>query len=129
MTTAAAATSLRQKRWWRAVWRGLVVDQEAKHYRAMGPALWLFVHLIIHADPQSGTLRRMHQTVAGDMGISPRTVRSWLTRLTRHGYIAVTSTGRSQVIHITRWKNASPSRSVTQIRPLSGIDMTGRLAE
>jgi Helix-turn-helix domain len=113
MSVPATATPPRQKRWWRAVWRGLVVDAEAKHYRAMGSALWLFIYLVIHANPKSGSLNRKYQTIAGEMGISPRTIRSWLTRLTQHDYVTVTRTGRSQVIHISRWKNASTYRIKT----------------
>lgn len=113
MSVPAAVTPPQQKRWWRAVWRGLVVDAEAKHYRAVGPALWLFIYLIIHADPKSGVLNRKYQTIAGEMGISPRTLRLWLARLARHRYVTVTQTGRSQVIHISRWKNASAQQTKT----------------
>jgi len=113
MNMPATAPPPPQKRWWRAVWRGLVVDAEAKHYRSMGSALWLFLYLIIHANPNSGSLNRKYQTIAGEMGISPRTIRSWLTRLMQHGYVRVTRTGRSQIIHISRWKNASTYRIKT----------------
>jgi hypothetical protein len=129
MSTSAAATLPRQKRWWRAVWRGLVVDAEAKHYRAMGSALWLFIYLVIHANPKSGTVNRKYQTIAGEMGISPRTIRSWLTRLMQQSYVSVTQTGRSQIIHISRWKTASAYQSHAEIRLLGGKDMTGRVAE
>jgi hypothetical protein len=129
MSMPAAVKPSQQKRWWRAVWRGLVVDAEAKHYRTMGSALWLFIYLVIHANPKSGSLSRKYQTIAGEMGISPRTIRSWLTKLIQHGYVTVTRTGRSQVIHISRWKNASAYRSVAQLRPLSGKGVTGRAAE
>lgn len=129
MSAPAAATPPRQKRWWRAVWRGLVVDTEAKHYRAMGSALWLFIYLVIHANPKSGTVNRKYQTIAGEMGISPRTIRSWLTRLMQQSYVSVTQTGRSQIIHISRWKTASAYQSHTEIRPQGGKDMTDRVAE
>lgn len=129
MSVPATATPPRQKRWWRAVWRGLVVDAEAKHYRAMGSALWLFIYLVIHANPKSGTVNRKYQTIAGEMGISPRTIRSWLTRLMQQSYVSVTQTGRSQVIHISRWKTASAYQNVAQIRPQGGKDMTSRVAE
>lgn len=129
MIVTTAATPPQRKRWWRAVWRGLVVDAEAKHYRAMGSALWLFIYFVIHANPKSGVLCRKYQTIAGEMGISPRTVRSWLARLMQQSYVSVMQTGRSQVIHISRWKNASAHQSTAQIRPLSGKVVTGRMAE
>ena len=113
MNVPAAVTPARQKRWWRAVWRGLVVDAKAKHYRTMGSALWLFIYFVIHANPKSGILNRKYQTIAGEMSVSPRTVRLWLARLVQHRYITVTQTGRSQVIHISRWKNASVRQTQT----------------
>jgi predicted ArsR family transcriptional regulator len=79
----------------------------------MGSALWLFIYLVLHATPKSGSLSRKYQTIAGEMGVSPRTIRSWLTRLMQHGYVTVTRTGRSQVIHISRWKNASAYQGKT----------------
>ena len=102
-----------QKRWWRAVWRGLVVDEGAKHYRAMGAALWLYLYLIIHADPKSGTLGRKYKTVARDMGLKPRTVRAWLSKLRGGGYVSVRSSGRSLVIHINRWKSLTAQNKVS----------------
>lgn len=129
MSVPAAVVLSHQKRWWRAVWRGLIVDSEAKHYLAMGSALWLFIYLVIHADPKSGTLNRKYQTIAGEMGISSRTIRSWLAKLIQYDYVTVTRTGRSQVIHISRWKNASAAQRVAQIRLLSGKGVTGRVAE
>lgn len=107
------------KRWWRAVWRGLVVDHEGKHYRMMGPALWLLLYLIIHADRDRGVLSRKYKTIAADMGISQRTVRSWLTRLRQQNYVSVTPTGRSLVIHIRRWKSASALSKAATLRPVS----------
>jgi DNA-binding GntR family transcriptional regulator len=95
----------------------------------MGSALWLFIYLVIHAAPKSGTVCRKYQTIAGEMGLSPRTIRSWLARLMRHSYVTVMQTGRSQVIHISRWKNASAYQADAQIRLLSGKSMTGRAAE
>ena len=95
----------------------------------MGSALWLFIYLVIHADPKSGVLSRKYQTIAEEMGIAPRTIRSWLAKLMQYGYVTVKQTGRSQVIHISRWKNASAYRSVAQTRPLTDKSVTGRVAE
>jgi hypothetical protein len=101
------------KSWWAAVWRGLVVDESAKHYRRMDGALWLFVYLVVHADRKEGVLRRKYATVARDMGLKERTVRGWMTTLRRHGYVSVRSNGRGLVIHITKWKTFTPSARVT----------------
>lgn len=95
----------------------------------MGSAFWLFIYLVIHANPKNGIVNRKYQTIAGEMGISPRTIRSWLARLIQHGYVAVARTGRSQVIHINRWKNASAYQNGAQIRPQSGKNVTARVTE
>lgn len=95
-----------RKTWWGPVWRDLVVDTRAKHYKEMRNALWLFVYFIIHADRRSGSLSRRYETIVQDMGIKKRTVRNWLLRLRKAGYIKIErSRGSSAIyIHIQRWK-------------------------
>jgi hypothetical protein len=93
-----------QSSWWAALWRGLVVDSQAKHYRKMRSALWLFLYLVLHADRRGGRLYRKQETIARDMGVSPRTIRNWLSILRRHGYVAVQNSGRSLSIDIHKWK-------------------------
>ena len=93
------------------MWRGLVVDARAQHYRKMKSAVWLFMYLLLHADRKTGELRRKHATISRDMGISDRTSRRWMGRLCRHGYVSVTHTGRALVIHIKKWRSLpAPSR-------------------
>lgn len=104
-----------EKTWWGQLHRGLVVDSEAKHYRRMRSALWLFAYLLIHANRQDGTLRRKYQTIARDMGLSESTVRRWMSALKRHGYIKVTQTGHAQLIHIERWKSASAGKTALKV--------------
>ena len=93
-----------EKSWWGAVWRGLVVDPDAKHYRQMRNASFLFLYLIIHADRRTGELRRKHSTIAADTGLAERTIRRWLARPRKYNYLVITRTGRSHVIHIQKWK-------------------------
>jgi beta-phosphoglucomutase-like phosphatase (HAD superfamily) len=97
---------LEAKTWWAGIWRGLVVDSKAKHYKAMRSALWLFGYFIIHADRRTGTLFRKQETIARDMGVKTRTVRYWLATLRRHGYVKIeNSSGSSSIfIHIQKWK-------------------------
>src|SRR5947209_2008961 len=85
--------SNRPATWWGPIWRGLFVDQEGKHYRAMGRALWLYCYLIIHADRRTGTLYRTVATVARDINVSERTIQAWLALLRRHSYIKTKTTG------------------------------------
>jgi tRNA G26 N,N-dimethylase Trm1 len=92
------------KPWWGPIWRGLLVEETAKHYKAMGRAVWLYMYLVIHADRQTGTLHRLLPTIARDMGLQVRTIRQWLSVLRKHGYITTASTGRALKITIQKWR-------------------------
>lgn len=95
---------IRRSTWWGPVWRGLFVDPEGKHYRAMGRAIWLYGYLIVHADRSNGTLYRRVATVANDMQVSMRTIQAWLALLRRKGYIKTKTTGRALKISIEKWR-------------------------
>jgi hypothetical protein len=97
----------KQSSWWGPVWRGLVVDDQRKHYRRLRSALWLYLYLIIHADRQTGQVIRRYSTIAHDMGQQPRTVQRWLRVLRRQNYVAIRNSGRALVIHIQQWKSLS----------------------
>ena len=90
------------------------MDQEAKHYRRINSAVWLFIYLIVHADRQSGTLQRKYATIARDMQVSENTVRSWMRRLRYHQYVRAASTGRGLLIHIRRWKTFTASSRLAE---------------
>ena len=92
------------KSWWAALWRGLIVDKSAKHYKAMGSAIWLYMYLLLHADRRTGILARKIATIAKDMHMSERTVQYWLARLRKAVYVIVRNSGRSLEIHIQKWK-------------------------
>ena len=104
--------------WWAPVWRGLVVDQDAKHYRRMKSAVWLFLHFILHAERRTGKLSRKTETIAREMGVSPKTIQRWLKTLKDQGYIQTKSNGRCLEIGIKLWKN-------TQDRPKPGGQCDG----
>src|SRR5712692_7871261 len=93
-----------QKNWWAPLWRGLVVDAEAKHYRRMKNALWLYLYLILHADRRTGTLKRKCGTISSDMGLSEKTLRKWIPILRTHGYIETGTNGRCTEFVINKWK-------------------------
>jgi DNA-binding transcriptional ArsR family regulator len=100
-----------QKSWWAAIWRGLVADPEAKHYRGMRSALWLYIYLIVHANRKTGDLSRRYETIARETGISKRTIRYWLSMLRREGYVEVDRSGHTTAINIRiqRWKPVTRS--------------------
>jgi len=97
-------SDIKQKQWWTPVWKGLVLDPDAKHYRRMKNAVWLYVYLLLNADRKNGCLLRKTDTIARDTGIKKDTVMRWLSVLRTGGYIATTSNGRSLSVQILRWK-------------------------
>ena len=93
-----------QKTWWAPVWRGLVADPTAKHYRRLKNALWLLLYFFLHADRASGSLPCHVPTISRMMGISRRTIERWLHRLRAGGYISTVGRGKAARIGISRWK-------------------------
>src|SRR5262245_31332692 len=89
-----------QKSWWAPLWRGLVTDSTAKHYRSMKSAIWLFLYCVMHADRKTGRLVRRYDTMVKETGLAKRTIRHWLAILKRHGYVAVQQAGGSVAIVI-----------------------------
>ncbi len=90
--------------WWGHIWKGLLAEHTAKHYKAMGRAVWLYLYLIVHANRTTGILFRKTITIAVDMGIPIRTIQHWLNLLRKHNYVLTQSTGRSLIITITKWR-------------------------
>jgi len=98
------AVFISKSNWGTPLWRGLPVDSTAKHFKAMGSALWLYLYLLTFANRTTGNLFRRISTIAGDMGLSTRTISRWLKILKDGNYIEVRQTGRSLQISITKWK-------------------------
>ena len=94
----------RHASWWGPLRRGLFVDAEGKHYRAMGRALWLYGYLVVHANRRKGTLFRNISTISRDMRVSKRTVQAWLAQLRKGGYVRAQTTGRALAIEIEKWR-------------------------
>jgi len=94
-----------QKNLWAPVWTGLVMDREARHYRKMGKAIWLFHYLLVCADKRTGLLTRKIKTISSETGISRNTIIRWLNSLREQGYIATQRTGRGLFIQIREWQN------------------------
>lgn len=86
----------------------------------MGSALWLFSYFLLHANRKTGRLIRKLDTISKEMGINQRTIRYWLGRLRKHGYITTKHTGRSLEIFIAKWKpllraqGGNPKHSLSQ---------------
>jgi len=114
------------KQWWAPVWQGLVMDAEAKHYRNIKSALWLYLYLLLSANRRTGLLVRKIQTISTGMGISRDLTVRWLNILRSTGYIATTSNGRYLTIQILRWKGLADMRNRPQQRREVGDFRSGK---
>jgi hypothetical protein len=93
------------KTWWAPMWRGLVADPSAKHYKAMRSAIWIYLYLLLHADRRTGLLQRRISTISAHTGIKPRTIQYGLWKLRCAGYISVHNSGRALTVLIQKWKS------------------------
>ena len=83
------------------------MDGQAKHYRKMKSAVWLYLYLVLNANRQSGLLVRKLQTIAKDMGVSRDMILRWLNVLRTHDYVETVNTGHSLTLRVTRWRSLS----------------------
>lgn len=92
------------KTWWSPLWRGLIADPNATHYKRLRSSIYLLLFCILHADRRTGTIYRKLPTIVLEMGISVYTIRKWLATLRKYGYVTTKSTGRATHITIQKWK-------------------------
>jgi len=107
--------------WWSPVWRGLVADPESRHRKAMGPAIWTYLYLLMYSNRKNGVVRRTQLSMHQDTGYSLRAIQAHLNRLRKSGYISIQRTGRYVTISILRWKGfqvSGGSRAPAGTRPL-----------
>jgi len=112
-TTAPADSSATRKVFRIPVSNGLLA---AKHYRAMGESVWLFLYLIdkITLEKESGDGNRfgsvlrgmpLHDSeIAREFGVSVDTISRWRLRLAKHGYIHCRRTPHGYSITVSRSK-------------------------
>lgn len=86
------------------MWNGLIMDQDAAHFKKMGNALWLYFYLVINANRSTGMLVRKVKTISADTGIGRRKIFDWLGILRSGGYILTKNSGRCLAITINKWK-------------------------
>jgi hypothetical protein len=99
------------KDWWAGIRNGLVTDPHAKHIKAMGPSLPLYLYLHIFADRGKGRLFRKYQTISEHMGIPVSTIKKWMKRLKSSGYVELTSLGNGLSIQITKFRPIRSTKS------------------
>jgi hypothetical protein len=99
------------KEWWAPIRNGLVTDPRAKHIKAMGPALALYLYLHIFANRDKGRLFRKYQTISEHMGVPVATLKKWMKRLKTRGYVKLTSLGDGLSIQITKFRPIRSTKS------------------
>lgn len=97
-------TSKYKKDWWTPIWRGLIVDENSKHRKAMGASLWLFLYLLTYTNRKTGIVRKKQATIVQETGYPLRTVQRHLKRLSQGGYITYLDSGHFPPIRIEKWK-------------------------
>ena len=99
----------KNKNYWRPLWKGLVVDSEAKHIKRMGNSVWLFLYFILKANDRTGFLKKNYEAISREMGIKKRTVRCWLKNLRNKGYVLVQRKRDGFYICVRNWKTLRKS--------------------
>lgn len=92
------------KKYFVAVWRGLMRDATAKHYKQMGQAIWLFLNLLMAADKQGYIKAISYKRLNINSGIPVVNLKRYMATLRRHKYVSTRSTGRYLTIQISNWK-------------------------
>lgn len=92
-------TIKKNKNYWRPLWSGLILDEQAKHYRKMKNSVWLFLYLILKSG-KTGFLRKTCKEISKETGVNDRTIRNWLKNLKNKGYVSTKKQTKGILIHI-----------------------------
>ena len=93
------------KTWWRPLWAGLGIDPDGKHSKQMKTAVWLFLYLIMVADPRTGVVSRSYYEMSRETGRKKKTVKKWMAVLRKKGYVITGRRGEELFIRIRKWKS------------------------
>ncbi|RIK82246.1 hypothetical protein DCC62_00445 [candidate division KSB1 bacterium] len=96
------------------VFQGLVADPEAKHYKRIRYAVWLYLYLIAFSNLRTGKLIAGLPDIARDMGLPEETLRSWLGHLRKWHYVTVERVGGGLLFKVAKWTDIS---SVLEPKP------------
>jgi DNA-binding MarR family transcriptional regulator len=92
------------KSWWFPVWKGLIIDSNAKHRKKMGTSIWLYLYLLFSTNRRNGTVSKKQKDIAEDLGLTVRTIQKHLFRLRKNNYIQVEKQVKTPKITITKYK-------------------------
>ena len=111
------------------VLRGLVVDDNARHFKRMKNAIWLFLYLIVSVNKRTGKLDSQIATISAETGIKEEIIRNWLGHLKKHNYVSTQKQKDNLIITISKWRTVQELMSYCNIsqnppQPISENDKT-----
>ena len=89
--------------WWPHIWGD---------YRRLGNAFWLFVYILTRMDAGKGEWKGNYSHIIREIGVSESTVRRWMRRLERCGYIERKLTNGAFVIRVKGMTSSSEPREL-----------------
>jgi len=102
----------------------IVANTQGKHYRRLKNALWIYLYLIIFANPKNGKLTTGISIIAKATGFQEETIRSWLGVLKKWQYISIEKQGKNFIFKVNRWKKLFKAfedlKSNSSITPTKG---------
>ena len=90
--------------WYFPIFNGLI---ERKHVHAMGPSLWLYLYILSRAYPgqKDGLIEYSHLDAAMTLGRTDRTIKTWFSRLQKHGLIVRRTRHRDYLsVQVQKWR-------------------------
>jgi len=92
---------MRIKKGWQKVDNQLQDPEHWDAVRGIGPnAMQLYLYLVTWMDDEKRYIGRKYQTIYEDTGVPVRTLKEWMRKLKKNGYVEVTRFAQSMGIHV-----------------------------
>jgi len=69
-------------------------------YNRIGESIWLFLFLLVRADPETGYFRASFRRVAEETGVSVVKLKQWLEQLEQEGYLVDESLDSKMIVRV-----------------------------
>jgi len=96
--------SMQNKDWWRPIWRNQLFGDGGNMRHQIGAAIWLYLYLILHVNPQTGCLRTKVDALAWAMDAPERSVRLWLKTMKDAGLIVKEGKSRPVILRVIHYR-------------------------
>jgi len=71
-------------------------------YNRTGESIWLFLFLLVRADPETGYFRASFRRVAEETGVSVVKLKQWLEQLEGEGYVRDESLNNKLIVRLVQ---------------------------